>query len=459
MADTATPAGQGGGQSQTASPAPSSNGKQTQTTVSGVSTVGVSKDASASFLDGLGIRARNYREDTAPAIDQQSASADEPAQDAGHTDGAEAAEAHAVKDGADTTTDTTEAETQSATGEEIEVPADLLKEFASLDIQAEQEAKSESQTNVTPEASTPEEFEKIVNPNGNASLEEYRKQAQSFFGRQGTQIHQLKQANQKLQDAWQKVGGVFEFDPKTGQAKATPKAVLDIAGMVDKAEMDKALADQGMKLVPVDYEDQLDPLKAREKDIADVLNELIPGDELSHDEKLAEVDGDPKKRLSFIDKLTERRAARQAKIDAQTRQRDHTRQQEALAQQAYRQQMEQKTVELFSSVEKLPYGKELKAKMLLANKQLPPEIRGNLRLQLIYKLGRSALFGSYDVPRIYRQAVESVRKQSNSNNRLAGAMASGEKPIHIPGGNGNGADGEAENLRRGLLGAVGIRRR
>ena len=181
----------------------------------------------------------------------------------------------------------------------------LAGEFAPKPTQG---SKEQTQPDVTV-PQTDEEIEKAINPDGKATQDQKDKSLRSYVGKQGRQIGEMRQALTSIAQLGlsQNKDGKLQVD-------------LDrITNSVGPDYVRSYLADRGLKIVPsaVKLEAGPDPVMA---DLSEMVNQMIPGDELTADEKLAEIKADPASNARLSAALSDRQIKRHQQNETQKQQ-------------------------------------------------------------------------------------------------------------------------------------------
>lgn len=225
---------------------------------------------------------------------------------------------------------------------------------------------------------TEADVEKLLNPDGQASIETKYKAAQSMIGRQGTELGTLRQENKQFRSAIAELQKGFEFDQASGTLRATPAGIVDLAANLDPASVNAELSQRGLKmrLVPLDDNGNVS-VEANPHDamLRQVVNQMYPGDDLTFEEKLAEVQS------TRNTELVQRIAAATLRQEAEHAQRHLQLQQRQV-------ENDQRIQGFFTNLKKLPYFKELAPAIQAYNAWLPKEVTGQKRLDLLYRLAQ-----------------------------------------------------------------------
>ena len=177
------------------------------------------------------------------------------------------------------------------------LPGDeYLKEFETIDGSKSTPAQPLQET-----SDTPPDIEKITNPDGKVGATDFEtrlKNAQSYIGRQHSEYGQkLKTANTQLGQliqSHQTMKEMFAYDQSGKLVGAKPEAVMQLFDLADPAAMEAMIDARGYQLVPkgVELKSGVDPMQAAwEKQYVD---SVIPGDELTTEEKLEQIQSDAK---------------------------------------------------------------------------------------------------------------------------------------------------------------------
>lgn len=141
---------------------------------------------------------------------------------------------------------------------------------------------------------TPEKIEKAINPDGKSTPEQRLQNAQSRLGLQGRALGDARKQNQAFQEQISTLAQHFQFQ-KTADGKIvaspSPSGLIALARMLPEEVLQKTLADQlGVKMVPLDWNGEGNQEQA---DLESAVNTVLPGGELSFDEKWAEIKAKP----------------------------------------------------------------------------------------------------------------------------------------------------------------------
>jgi hypothetical protein len=395
----------------------------------------VPKETANNFAETFGGSSRDPWQDTVPAPDTQKTAA-APA-DAGHADaGASQEEVDASK----------AQPQQEVTADDPAAPFSKLA--INLDDKPEgKEGEAGKVTSATePTPAENEAFMKRINPDGQRPVEEQlqnaikvAQEAQSAIGRQGAEVgeaRKFKADYDRVQAGLKELQGTFQYDKESGKFKATPKGIMQMADAVGQVEIEKALAERGQKIVPLNWKAS-DPERSDvDADFNKALNEVIPGDELTVDEKAQELTGNPRLQALLTAKLTRYALQREAqRLGERGATEQRTTQQ--------RQQQEKVITDFADSLKKIPYIKELAPALNHWNDQIPFDkpLPVTLRNEILYRLAELNR-----VPAVIKAACEKAANQREKELLeqfdLTG-VPSGEVPTYVKKGAGDQGDKES----------------
>lgn len=183
------------------------------------------------------------------------------------------------------------------------------------------------QVQTEPDITKPEEWDKISNPDGKADPETRLKNAQSYIGKlqqtKGEEIKVLKGQIGQLLEGGKDIQKLFRKN-ESGQMQYNADGILDFSLQAPQHEMEAALAKRGVKLVPLDAKVDVSDDPAVAKWENEWANAAIPGDELTVDEKIAQIAADPRLNKRMIVDQSAWQASRRQQYEnqqAQNRQR------------------------------------------------------------------------------------------------------------------------------------------
>ena len=174
---------------------------------------------------------------------------------------------------------------------------------------------------------SPEKIEAAINPDGQATAEQRLTKLLPLLGRHATEVGNARkevQAAQSVRDEAQRItqtlGEFFKFGQDGKLADAALDKVVEAIG-ADRAQA--ALARAGLRLVrDGEAGSQGGPRDARALKL-DAANAMMPGQELTPEEKLQVIEADPDQRDELMLRVQDMRASEREKLttDAQTRRR------------------------------------------------------------------------------------------------------------------------------------------
>lgn len=374
-----------------------------------------------------------------PEPAEQSGATPEPA-NAGDPGAGEPTEtAPAASGGTPETADTTgKAGTEPLPGD------DLITEFEKALGKPEGTEPAGSAEPVIDPLDTDEKIAKAIDPDGKADPVTRLKNAQQLLGRQGKELGTARQQVRQWEEAIAGLQGVFQQDKATGQIKPTAAGITKLAQNIPQEELTAELAKAGVKIVPVDWQQAEQVDVQGETDLKEIVEKLKPGDDLTFEEKLAEIDGNPQQRFALQRELARREAARVSQ----------TREQKAAAEFRRQQRDAQSEAEIkgfFAELKKLPYYEaELRPAIEYWNNKIPVEgdgaLRGKDRLAVLKQLAYAAR-----VPKLMRDLRDQVRSATEKSQLKKLGLAvfpSGEVPTHVEPGSNDDPRDKAETAAR-----------
>lgn len=282
---------------------------------------------------------------------------------------------------------------------------------------------------------TPEESEKLFNPDGKATWEQKYQKAQSFIGELGRKKGELiKSLQAQVTQATQGLPEIAKHFVKgaDGNYRATPETVFEFAQTIPQAEMEAALAKLGQKIVPLDAVLQSGEDPVENQWMREYVNRVKPGDELTYDEKLAEIEGSASLNRKLTTDLAAWKSNRRSQQDAYQRQ-------EQQSFQVQRQRAKDAVDGFFAKVGQHPEAKEIVSEIVKWNEKMGPyeDKQGRplpgamplpVRLQVLRALAEVPRFA-----RIMRKAVTDAkaagREEAMAEIQGHGAIpGSGESP-------------------------------
>ena len=216
----------------------------------------------------------------------------------------------------------------------------LAGEFAPKPAQDNGTAKPE-----TAAPTTDEEIEKVINPEGKLNEQEKAKALRSYVGKQGREIGEMRQNL--------KVMATFVTKGRDGKVGFDLDKIADHMG---PQAMRQYLADRQLKLVPANVKlaDAPDPMTA---DAQSLINQYMPGDQLTMEEKLQEIKSDPILAAKFQSTLTQKESERRTQMDSQRK--------------ATQERINNEAKAFVDGLQKLPHYNELRAPLQYWNENLP----------------------------------------------------------------------------------------
>lgn len=304
------------------------------------------------------------------------------------------------------------------------VGKDLLDKWGQL---LDPEGKKTPDDVQVPDELKSDELEKRLNDNS-ISAEIRIKEAQSFIGTQrqryGEAVKGLReQLGQKDQQVQVLVAGQngfrsrFSTDDKGNITGAKGSAVIELWNLVPPAEQESVLAQMGAKLVPLDAKIEGGQEPAEMAWERAYVNKVMPGNDQTHEEKLAAIEANPKLSRQMTTDLSAWKAARRSQQDAYQREQGARRN----ADDARDRQLADT---FLAEARKNPlWEKGVKRAINTWNKIIPQNVGGEARIRLLNLAARLA-----EVP----EMIASVRKASydlgikhGSNLSAMGAMPGG----------------------------------
>jgi hypothetical protein len=230
---------------------------------------------------------------------------------------------------------------------------------------------------------------------------EQQAQARSFIGKQGRELGEhrkfFKQASQ------------FIGAGKDGKLSFNLDAIVETMG---PDAISQYVAKSGYQLVPAGVKVDLpDPVEA---DLRAVVNEMLPGDELTHDEKLEELRGNPVTDRKLRDALERKSRDRQGQSEAKLTE-----------------QRAQATAYI-ETLHKLPYYAEVKPALKYWNEKLPevPGFEGVERLEVVKRLAEASRFPAI-AKRLQKSVREAADKEWQSKYGMAAIPGDGANPVYV----------------------------
>ena len=261
------------------------------------------------------------------------------------------------------------------------------------------------------DVSSPEAFAKAVNPDGKASEADQLKNAQALIGKQSQVVSQAKQLTAQI----------APFVLRDDQGQPVGLDVLAIGDALGIDAVNAALASRNQKIVPADWGPE--QMAVEREFPADLVNKLVPGDDMTFDEKVELIKGDAGKLVDI------RVAKREREMQAQH--------QEAQAHEAQQAQTATRLTQLAQADKN--FGK-LKAAMSQWNHQLPDEIGGALRADLCYRLAKLDYLLSPQVRKAQSDAIFKRAEAEFIKNHNLSSPVGGGGVVRSPGGGGAGEE-------------------
>jgi len=288
---------------------------------------------------------------------------------------------------------------------------------------------------------TPEQMAKVINPDGKASLEQQLTNAQSFIGRRSQEIGTLRKEVEAYKQGVSEISKRFIKDPQSGNIRPTANAVVEFARAVPQLELESTLAEVGLKVVPVNAQ-VADTREALERAwMEQYVNTVKPGDELTFDEKLQEIEGYPAARRKLDTDLSAWKLASQQQEQQQAFYRQQQQQQETA--------QNQRLVEGFiTELKKSPdYETYYKPAVSAWNSLLGPThtpdgrplqgaIRGESRLKVLRALAEVNRFGKI-LKEVQVKSFEAGRNDITGKLQFGAIPGGGAEPTYVDMGNGS----------------------
>ena len=223
---------------------------------------------------------------------------------------------------------------------------------------------------------TPEAIAKALNPSGTATETEQLKHAQQLIGRFSQQVGQAKQVLESIAPFLQKdqAGNYVGFD------------LMSIGDRMGDQAVAAQLQARGLKLVPADF-GAAEATLEREYPM-DLVNQLVPQKDMTFQEKVELIKGDP-------EKLVDLRVGKQTRVAQQQLQQ----QQAAVAE---RESMNSHLQQLATTDKSF---KALVPGITKWNAKLPEGLTGQLRADVAYRLAKLDRLLSPDVRKAQGQAI------------------------------------------------------
>ena len=427
---------------------PASVSTQTPAPASGNSSPAGQTDYGAELARGLGIIPRDRApEPVGPSNGQSAVPTSDPSTD-GHPDSVAATETELpAAQGEAAEQSQQEVDENGNPIERVALPGDdLLKELAELELPKEvsgEGQEGESPLTASEGPLTAEQIEKIANPDGKATLEQRYKNLQSVIGRQGQSYGKVKAQLQQIQQGMQQFASLVGFDAASGKMTPTPQGLLklvEMSGMNDQ-QWNEVLAERGVKIVPLDTVDPNADLKA-------VLDEMLPGNELTFEEKQLEAEGwTGAKKREFDSKIRKREIDREI---ARREQEAAKRLQEAQSQEQTKQQaqrMSQVVDSFLGQIEKRSDGKELLPAIKYWNRQLPKNMDIEARCKVLFSLAQATRIPSL-LKKLRDDTLKFAAEQQGRNYLASAAVPIGEVPTVV--NSRNGKQGISQQERKAM---------
>lgn len=417
MADKPTAAPTAGQPAGTQSPAPSGGTPAAPGVIKG----GTPRETADKFSDNFGGRALDPWEDPVPEPEIAEEEASPPA--GAHADTTEATE----------TVTTAAAEEQPAGPDKVaaEKPAPTKPDLPDDGVLQELDAVTLKLGGLTdspaPTTTETDDADAKALADESAPLEKRLEHAQSLIGKHRTELGDLRKFKGQAETAFRDLGQYFAFDQQTQTVKPTAGGLLKLAEFIDPHELNQALANQKLKVVPLDWKPEaVVSQDDTDKDFEEVVNVLVAGTDLTFEEKLAEINSQPKLAAKLHRELASRSAKRTINTEREIAERTlRTQQQQGVE--------DGKVMSFFDGLIKLPYFKtELAPAIKHWHDTIPRDrpLGGELRAQVLYRLGqlnRMKSVLSAEVQKAYQRGLN----DSAGKAKLAGTMPQGEVPTHV----------------------------
>lgn len=397
------------------SPAPVAQPAPSQTPAT-PATGGVSPETTAKFADAFG---------AAPSPDFDQA-ADTATSDAPPTDGG-----HATAEATAGVSDAAQSQEQPGDTAATLPGDDILAELEKLTTLPGQEPQKPADDQQPPPTAgehdddqgplTDDQFEKRINPDGNATPEQQlenarklAKHAQSRIGQQGQELGQYRKA-------FQAIAPHFEFDADNGTPRLKPESLFQFADALPQEQVSQLLAQRGLKIVPVN-QDSATASDNPDYDLQmQIASEMVEDADMTPEDKYATIMSDPKQQARLLGEFTRRQSANKEKA---------AKEQAALLAQSNEEK--QFIDSSFAALAKLPYWEsDLKPAMQKLNDWLGEKpLTGRRRFEVVHKLAqfaRTTKVVKEVRDKAYRAGYEAALQAQGMG------MPSGEVPIYTPG--------------------------
>jgi len=325
---------------------------------------------------------------------------------------------------------------------------DILSEFGQFE---------ENPETVTPEAGkdgqlaepldTDEKIAKAINPDGKTPADQQLKNAQSLIGKHGRAVGELRKQLQTYQQATQALTKHYRFVDTAQGKKAIPtaKGALDIINQVPPEEFQQEMDTLGLMVVQKGWKGEgSDKLT----DIEEAAKSLVAGDDLTVEERLATIQGDPKLKALYDRDIMQR------EINRSNQSRDRAMAEGMRKREAQMQaQREAQAADTFyktqfEALKQKPYYAELKGPLVNwidKLNELAPDMPRDLRFKLA--LGQAQLSRTKRAMKQYGDLRAKAEREAIAKSMAGGTATNEGQPLFVETPEGQDAERQAQSRK------------
>lgn len=369
-----------------------------------------------------------------PGSEGKSASPTEPPSpaDGRQPEGAEATETPTAKEG---------------TPGEVLPGDDILSEFSQFEEKPETVQPEAGKDALVEALDTDEKIAKAINPDGKTPADQQLKNAQSLIGKHGRAIGDLNKKLRAHEQIASTLTGLYRFvdTPQGKRAIPTAKGALNLINQVPPEEFQAEMDTLGLMVVPKGWKGEgSDKLT----DIEEAAKALVPGEDLTVEERLAQIQGDPKLKAMYDRDIMTREIQRtQEQRDRQIA--EGLRKREAhLQNQRETQEADSFYKTQFETLKKLPYYSEIQpvlVRWIDKLNELAPDMPRDLRFKLA--VGQAQLSRTKNAMKQYGDLRAKHERETLARSMALGGLDNTAQPMFVDTPEGQDAHRQAESRK------------